>query len=346
MATITRLFGIRHLRSEPSQHVLQFRNGKLVRSVRGAAFWFYPLSTSLAEVPCDDRDETFLFHTRSSDFQDVVAQGVITYRVTNPETLAERVDFSIDVVTGRFRKTPLEQLSQSLVQAAQQHAWDYLTSTPVRGILSDGVEQVRERIAAGLAGDQGLLAMGIEIVAVRVSSVTPDADLEKALQAPTHEAIQEEADEATFQRRALAVEKERAIQENELQNRIELAKREEALIAQHGLNERNTATEAAEAARIAAEAQAQRNRLAAEAKADGIRSVEAARVDAERERMAIYRELPTHVMMGLAAQELATKLNSIEHLNVTPELLSPMLTRLLRAGTDKLEGGTGEAERN
>ena len=34
------------------------------------------------------------------------------------------------------------------------------------------------------------------------------------------------ADEAIFQRRALAVEKERAIQENELQNRIELARRQ------------------------------------------------------------------------------------------------------------------------
>ena len=40
------------------------------------------------------------------------------------------------------------------------------------------------------------------------------------------------ADEAAFARRAMAVEKERAIQENELQNRIELAKKEEGLIEQ------------------------------------------------------------------------------------------------------------------
>ena len=51
---------------------------------------------------------------------------------------------------------------------------------------------------------------------------------------PTREAIQQAADEATFQRRAQAVEKERAIQENELQNKIELARREEQLIAQKG----------------------------------------------------------------------------------------------------------------
>jgi hypothetical protein len=45
----------------------------------------------------------------------------------------------------------------------------------------------------------------------------------------------------------MAVEKERAIQENELQNRIELAKREELLIGQQGQNERREAQEIVEA---------------------------------------------------------------------------------------------------
>lgn len=72
--------------------------------------------------------------------------------------------------------------------------------------------------------------MGLDIVAVRVGAVKPIADVEKALQIPVREAIQQEADVATFRRRAEAVEKERAIQENELQNQIELARREANLI--------------------------------------------------------------------------------------------------------------------
>jgi len=51
--------------------------------------------------------------------------------------------------------------------------------------------------------------------------------MEKAMEAPIRECIQQEADEAAFARRALAVEKERAIKENELKNQIELAKRDE-----------------------------------------------------------------------------------------------------------------------
>jgi len=338
MATITRLFGWRHLRSEPSMHVLQFRGGAPVRSGRGLAFWFWPLSASIAEVPCDDRDETFLFHARSSDFQDVTAQGSITYRVADPATLAARVDFSLDLDNGRYRRSPLEQLTALLIQAAQQHAWAYLAATPVRTLLAEGVEQVRDRVAAGLTADAKLAAMGIEIVAVRVTGVTPTAELEKALQAPTNESIQQQADEATFQRRALAVEKERAIAENELQNQIELAKREQELIAQKGANERNRAREDAEARKIAAEAKAERERTESAARADAIKIVEASRVGAERERMEIYRTLPTHVLVGMAAQELAKKLEKIEHLSVAPELLSPLLTNLLRAGTRHLEG--------
>jgi regulator of protease activity HflC (stomatin/prohibitin superfamily) len=342
MATITRLFGWRHLRSEPSVHVLHHRRGRQVRSGRGLAFWFWPLSASIAEVPCDDRDETFLFHARSSDFQDITAQGVITYRVSEPETLATRVDFSLDPATGRYQKTPLDQLSQLLIQAAQQHAWAYLAGTPVRTLLAEGVAAVRDRIVEGLTGDPKLHAMGIEIVAVRVQGVAPTSELEKALQAPTNESIQQQADEAMFQRRALAVEKERAISENELQNQIELAKREQDLIAQKGTNERHRAEEEAQARKIAAHAKAERERTEAAARADAIKIVEASKVGAERERMDIYRTLPTHVLIGMAAQELARKLEKIEHLSVAPELLSPLLTKLLRAGTRHLEAGEGE----
>ena len=65
--------------------------------------------------------------------------------------------------------------------------------------------------------------------------------VERALQTPTRERVQQEADRATFERRALAVERERAIAENELQNQIELARREEQLVAQRGANERRRA---------------------------------------------------------------------------------------------------------
>ena len=60
-------------------------------------------------------------------------------------------------------------------------------------------------------------------------------------------------------------------------------------------------------------------------------------MNAERERMNIYRDFPSQKLLGLAADKLAGKLQRIEHLSLTPDLLGGMLTRLMQAGTHKLE---------
>ena len=104
MAEIQRYPIVRHLRAEPSFHILRFRRGKLVESGRGLSFWFRPLNTSVAEIPMDDRELPFLFHGRAQDFQDTTVQGVITFRVVDPERAAERVDFAVDLATGATLK--------------------------------------------------------------------------------------------------------------------------------------------------------------------------------------------------------------------------------------------------
>ena len=55
--------------------------------------------------------------------------------------------------------------------------------------------------------------------------------------------------------------------------------------------------------------------------------------------MEIYRDMPTQVLIGLAAQQMAGKLERIEHLNISPELLGPMLQQLIQAGTQHLDSG-------
>lgn len=332
MAEIRRFPLLRHLRAEASSHVMQLRKGKVVRSGAGLAFWFHPLATSLVEIPLDDRELPFAFHGRSADFQEVFVQGVVTYRVTQPETLARRVDFAIDPQSGVHLRQPFEKLGLLLSQLAQQLAWEHLVATEVRELLASGLTQIRERIQVGLIGGEELAGLGIEVATVRVSAVSPTAELEKALQTPARELIQQTADDATFTRRARAVEKERAIAENTLQNQIELARREAQLIEQNGANSRQSATTEAEARRIEASAAAERRGLEADAEAAAIRAVEGARVEAEAARMAIHREVAPQTLAALALRELAGKLQRIEHLNLTPDLIGPLVGDLLRAG--------------
>ena len=144
---------------------------------------------------------------------------------------------------------------------------------------------------------------------MRVAAVSPSAEVEKALRAPTRERIQQQADEATFARRALAVEKERAIAENELQNRIELAGREEHLVDAG-------AREPADGA--------PRRRLQ---QTDADRGGDTWRAE-RRARARSRPRVPPAVLLALALQELAGQLGQIEHLTITPDLVTPVLTKL------------------
>src|SRR4029078_8467753 len=120
MADIRRFGFVRHLRAETSSHVLYFRGDKLRRGGRGLALWFSPFAASIAEVPVDDREVTFAIHGRSADFQDVVVQGNLAYRIGDPAATAGRVDFSIDLRRGSHLRQPLEKLASALTQLAQQ----------------------------------------------------------------------------------------------------------------------------------------------------------------------------------------------------------------------------------
>lgn len=328
MAEIKTFPLLRHLRAQPTSHVLAYRGGKLRREGPGQAFWFRAITTAIAEVPIDDREQPFVFTVRSADFQTLTVQGVITYRVVDPERVARRIDFAVDLGTGRWLQTPLDQLAGLVSQLAQQFIIDQLVTREVRRILADGVAPIRANIADGLAAEPALADLGIEVVAVRVASVAPTAELEKALQQPTREAIQQAADEATFGRRAQAVEKERAIAENELGNRIELARREEELVGQEGANARKRAEERAAADLVEATAADEREALDATRRAATIDEVQGAQLRVDAERARIDAETGADILLALAVRELAGQLPNIEHLTITPDLLAPLLTKL------------------
>jgi regulator of protease activity HflC (stomatin/prohibitin superfamily) len=328
MADISRYPGLRHYRGAPTVYVQHLNHGRLAHSGTGQAFWFRPLSAVLSEVPVDDRELPLLVHARTADFQEVTVQATVTFRIAEPALAASRVDFSIHPESGRWRGTPLEQLTGLLTETAQQHVLDLLARAPLAAALANGVGPVRDQMATGLAGDPRLAEMGIEVLGVRVVAVRPTAEMEKALQTPTREQVQQEADRATYERRALAVERERTISENELQSQIELARREEQLVAQRGANARRQAEEQAAASAIETEAQAAKELRLSAVRADGTRTLGEAKAAAEAAHVAAYRDLADGVVIGLALKDLAANLPQIHSLVLTPDLLAPVLSRL------------------
>ncbi len=326
MADITRFRFISHLRANPTTHVRHLRNGKLVHDGAGQAFWFRALNSSLSEIPVDDREQPLLFHGRTQDFQDVAVQATVTYRVTDPGLAAARLDFGIDPDSGLWRSTPLEQLGGLLTELAQQTALDLLARMSLTEALSEGMAGLRHAVGTGLRADQRLTGLGIGVEDVRVVAVRAERDVEKALQTPTREMVQQAADKATYERRAMAVERERSIAENELQNQIELARREEQLVHQRGQNERLRATETAAAGQIETAAAAGRKRALSEAEADAKRVIGAAEAAAEKAMLDAYAELDQGTILAMAIKQGA--LPEIGTLNLTPDLITPLLTKL------------------
>ncbi|MET8452567.1 SPFH domain-containing protein [Streptomyces sp. NPDC005209] len=364
MADITRRLGWRHLRGAPTAHIRHHRSGELAHDGPGLSFWFRSLTAALSEVPVDDRELAMTFHARTSDFQDVAVQATVTYRIGDPAVAAARLDFSIDPDTGAWRGTPLEQLATLLTEAAQEHALGVLARTPLSAALVDGVSAVRERIAQGLGAEPRLPATGIEVVAVRVVALRPEPEVERALRTPAREQIQQEADRATYERRAVAVERERAIAENELASQIELARREEQLVDQRGTNARREAeehaaadavraqaeaarsvklaeAEAARTVRLAdaeaartvklAEAEAARSARLARAEAEGAREVGEARAAAQAAWLRVHQDAGVDgvaTLHALTATRLAENLPRIDSLTVSPDVVTGLLARL------------------
>ncbi|GGT71759.1 SPFH domain-containing protein [Streptomyces lateritius] len=328
MADIIRRASWRHLRSAPTSHIRHHRRGRLVHDGTGLSFWFRSLSAALSEVPVNDRELAMSFHARTADFQDVSVQSTVTYRISEPDAAATRLDFSIDPDTGAWRGAPLDQIATLLTETAQQHALDVLARTPLAAALVDGVAAVRDRIAAGLGAEPRLPATGIEVVAVRVVAIRPEPEVERALRTPAREQIQQEADRATYERRAVAVERERAIAENELGSKIELARQEERLVDQRGTNARREAEESAAADSVRAEAEAVRKVRLARAEAEAAREVGEARAAAQSAWLRVHGEVDAATLHALAATRAAENLPRIESLTLSPDVLTGLLAKL------------------
>ena len=148
------------------------------------------------------------------------------------------------------------------------------------------------------------------------------------MRTPAREQIQQEADRATYERRAVAVERERAIAENELASQIELARREEQLVDQRGTNARREAEEYAAADAVRADAEAARVIRLAEAEAASVRGVGEARAQAQTAWLHAHADADVTMLHALTATRLAENLPRIDSLTVSPDVLTGLLARL------------------
>lgn len=316
------MLGIRYLKANPTSFVLQFRNGALVKQGPGLAFWYFGPTSTISLVPISSVDVPFAFSEVSSDFQDVVVQGTIAYRIKNPVAIAALLDYSVDP-QGRYQSDDPTKLGERLVQVAQTGARTFFQTRSLRESLVSSSE-VAVALAEALRKSETVERLGVEILDVTIASLKPDPEMSKALQTQARERLLREADEAIYARRNASVELERTIRENELATEIAVALK------------RRQVRETEMQAEIAVERQkadlvdtrVENERKEAVARGEALRAVlEPVKEIDWRTLLAMQGQARSEALIASAFDTLAQNAQKIGELNISPDLLSALLKR-------------------
>lgn len=316
------MLGFRYIKVPPTTYVLQYSSGKIVRQGVGLSFFYFAPSSELVKIPVASADVPFVFNEMTTDFQEATIQGQLTYRVSDPKRLASLLDFSVDGL-GRARSNDPEKLNDRLVHAAQIIARSFTQRHSLRDLLVSSSTLVQE-MTEGLKTSETVAMLGVEVLALSIQSIKATPEMAKALQADAREQLLQKADEAVFVRRNAAVELERKIKESELNTEItvETKKRE--------IRETQMKAEiAVEEQRSELVKQRVENQIKeAEAQGHALQATLAPLKDMDwRTLMAASSgSLSPKLMVAMAFRDLADNAGKIGQLNISPDLLSTLLT--------------------
>ncbi len=224
-----------YYKAEPTEYVLAYRGGRIVRAGAGQAFFYWVPDTSLVSIPTGTQDAPFILNETTGNFQAVSVQGALTYRIADPRAMAAILNFTVDPATRQHRSTDPEKLPQRLLHAVQTHLRPELARRSLEDTLREAGD-IASLVFARLQADPAVAAMGVECLSLFFSAVKPTPEMGKALEAEYREGLQRRADQAIYARRAAAVEQERQIKENELNTQVLLEQRRRELVDLEGEN--------------------------------------------------------------------------------------------------------------
>ncbi|EFH85890.1 band 7 protein [Ktedonobacter racemifer DSM 44963] len=280
-----------YFKSEPTEYILAYVNGHVVRRGAGLSFWYWAPHTSISLVPISTVDAPFIFNETTNNFQAVTVQGQVTFRIVAPETMAQLLNFTVQPRTRRYQSEDPVKLQQRIVNIVQMHTRNQLQQLSLEDALRSS-ESLARNVLTRLREGNELAALGIECMSLFYTALKATPEMTKALEAEQREALQRRADQAIYSRRAEAVEQERKIKQNELATSVVLEERRKELVNLQGENTRQEAEYEAMAMRI---------------------------------RLAPYSELEVKQLLALSFHDFADNAHKIGNLTITSEILEQLL---------------------
>ncbi|PIE86347.1 MAG: membrane protease subunit, stomatin/prohibitin [Bacteroidia bacterium] len=333
------MFGIKHIKFDSMTYVLYFKNGNIKKEGRGLSFFYFAPNSSIVAIPMGSNDLPFIFNESTNDYQTVNIQGQISYKISNPKTLADILDFTVND-NGQYKKNDIEKLNQRIINEAQTATASFIHEIKLKDAIRSA-KLIEERILEGLKSSQAIALLGIDILGANILGIQATPEMSRALETETREKLQQEADQAIYERRKFAVEQERVIEETQLNTEIAIEEKQKQIAekkmeseVQKAENDRKL-REMKLAADIAIENQ--RKQLIEQKTANDKKEAETQGYVIET-TLKPYKDTDWKILtalnnnpdpkfnISLAFRELAENANKIGKLNISPELLDSLLT--------------------
>ena len=334
------MFGLEFVKVDPTQYVMQFRKGQVVKEGPGLSFLYFAPTSSVVAVPTAAVEQGFMFEHVTRDFQAVTVQGQVVFRVRAPKQTAALLNFTLTRDGKRYASDDATKLPFRVVRVVEVLSQQAVKGWPLKEALLAS-DALADTIARGLAAATEITSLGLEVLTVSVVAIRPTPETAKALEAEAREAILKAADDAIYARRNAAVEAEREIRESELETQIAVERkqrtvRETQMEAEAAIQERSQALRqkrmeadiALESARRRfVDTNAANTRVLAEAEAHRVGAV------MEALKSADPRVVQALAAVGMEPRQLiaqafggiAERAEKIGQLNVSPELLAGLL---------------------
>ena len=221
------MFGINHIKFDSMTYVLHFKNGNIKREGRGLSFFYFAPNSSIAAIPMGSNDLPFIFNETTNDYQTVNIQGQISYKINNPKTLADVLDFTVND-NGQYKRNDIEKLNQRIINEAQTATSSFIHQIKLKDAIRSA-KSIEQKILEGLKSSQAIAMLGIEILGANILGIKATPEMSRALETETREKLQQEADQAIYERRNFAVEQERIIKETELNTEIAVEEKQKQI---------------------------------------------------------------------------------------------------------------------
>lgn len=335
------MFGIKYIKFQPSEYVIQYSKGKIRRKGTSLSFNYFSPTTSLIVIPIGSKDVPFIFEELTSDFQTVSVQGNLSYRIVDMDKISHLLNFTFNPRLKQYLSDDPIKLSQRVINVASVLVKKHVEKMELKQSIQS-TEELANLVFGDLEKNKEINNYGLEILGLSILAITPSKETSRALEAHTREEILKKADEALYERRNAAILQERKIKENELnteraivdkKREITEAELESQLISQQATNKINREQlmfeiEQEEAKRNLVHLEVENIKVKADAKSYELNQIMDALKNADQNTLKALISIGKNSseLIALAFQDIANNASKIGELNISPELLN-QLTR-------------------